>query len=389
MGATAAVSPKWVSGYFTAALIVFIASFLILPTAKMVNNVYYVLLALPALWCLITHRRSVFLAPSPDFALWSALLLWFALVGFWSGDAQHYKHLLYVALFIVIVTRLADPAPLRQGWFARGMFWALIAYVLGSALIYWTIGRYGVGERVLWLPARMTGPIYTSMWISCCFALAVPVWLNERRWAEAIAALLLAVFCMGFILQSRSGLVAFVVVMAGIGCYQALRSRRLVLYLAASAALGIALVTVAAITVPEVGQLFARADAGRIRLWNIMLSEWMDCGLLLGCGLEHKTKQLLLSGRTIDHPHSVFLSMGVFGGIVALILFVALMALVLHSAWQKRDPWGLYLVTALVGLNFDGSKLIGNPDELWLLVLLPACLIGNRYCTGGAASRQA
>ena len=43
-----------------------------------------------------------------------------------------------------------------------------------------------------------------------------------------------------------------------------------------------------------------------------------------------------------------------------------------------RDGWGWYLAAALVMLNFDGSKLVGNPDELWLLVLLPAVLIYGR-----------
>jgi len=28
-------------------------------------------------------------------------------------------------------------------------------------------------------------------------------------------------------------------------------------------------------------------------------------------------------------------------------------------------------------LNFDGAKLIGNPDELWPLVLLPAAMIAG------------
>jgi len=51
---------------------------------------------------------------------------------------------------------------------------------------------------------------------------------------------------------------------------------------------------------------------------------------------------------------------------------------VLQRAWQQRDPWGLYLFTALVVLNFDGSKLVGNPDELWLLILLPMALIINQ-----------
>jgi hypothetical protein len=60
------------------------------------------------------------------------------------------------------------------------------------------------------------------------------------------------------------------------------------------------------------------------------------------------------------------------------LLFIAVMALTLWHAVRLRDGWGWYLAAALVMLNFDGSKLVGNPDELWLLVLLPAVLIYGR-----------
>ena len=60
------------------------------------------------------------------------------------------------------------------------------------------------------------------------------------------------------------------------------------------------------------------------------------------------------------------------------MLLLAVMGATLWQAWRNRDPWGMYLACALVMLNFDGSKLIGNPDELWPLVLLPAALVLGR-----------
>ena len=363
------------SAYFAFALLAFIASFLLLPSAKAVNNVYYAALALPALGVLLWRGRQL-LRRSTDLLLWGMLLAWFAVVGIWSGDAQHYKHILYVALFVLVASRLADPEPFRSPLFARSLFWALTVYVLGSALFYWFTGRYAVGERVLWLPARMTGPIYTSLWLACCFALALPVWINQRRRFEALAALLLAVFCMGYVLQSRSGLVALAALLLLAGML--FRTGGKTMLWVGMAMLTVSLATLLAIReVPEVASLFSRADAGRLQLWNIMLSEWMSCGLWTGCGVEHRTDQLLSTGQVINHPHSIFLSLGVFAGLAALLIFLALMGWVLRQAWKQRDPWGLYLLTALIGLNFDGSKLIGNPDELWLLVLLPAGLVCN------------
>lgn len=364
-------------GYFTPALLLFIASFLLLPTSKMVNNVYYVLLALPALGVLLLRRgRGIQL--STALWLWVALCAWFVVVGALSADGQYFKHVLYMALFVLVVSQLVDPEPLRMPLFCRGLFWILGAYVLGSAVVYWVTGRYALGERVLWLPGRMTGPIYTSMWLACCFALALPTWLSQRRWLELSAAALLAVFCMAYVLQSRSGLIGMLVVGGLVVGWLELHRARYLLSLGFVSVLLVILTLFVTREVPEVASLFARADAGRFELWRILAGEWLECGLWLGCGMQYATEATILGGAPIQHPHNIYLALGLYSGLVSLLLFLALMVVVLQHAWQQRDHWGLYLFTALVVLNFDGSKLVGNPDELWLLVLLPMALIINQ-----------
>lgn len=364
-------------GYFTPALLIFIASFLLLPTSKMVNNVYYILLALPALGVLLAHKgRDV--QSSPALWLWGALCAWYVLVGVFSADEQYFKHVLYVVLFVLLVSQLVDPQPLRASLFSRGLFWVLGVYVLGSAIVYWLTGRYAPGERVLWLPGRMTGPIYTSMWLACCFALALPAWLTQRRWLELFAAILLAVFCMAYVLQSRSGLVGMLALAGLLAGWLALRRARYLIWLGSGLALAAGLLLYGMREVPEIASLFARADSGRLELWRILAGEWLACGLWLGCGMQYATEATILGGAPIQHPHNIFLALGLYSGLVSLLIFLALMGVVLRRAWQQRDPWGLYLCTALIVLNFDGSKLVGNPDELWLLVLLPMALIINR-----------
>lgn len=364
-------------GYFTPALLLFIASFLFLPTSKMVNNVYYVMLALPALGVLFM-RRGRGIQSSPALWLWAALFAWFVLIGALSADGQYFKHVLYTALFVLLVSQFVDPEPLRMPLLCRGLFWLLGAYVLGSAMTYWFTGRYAPGERVLWLPGRMTGPIYTSMWLACCFALALPTWLSQRRWLELSAAALLAVFCMAYVLQSRSGLVGMLAVGGLVAGWMALHRARYLLWLGVASVLLVILTLFVMREVPEVASLFARADAGRFELWRILAGEWLDCGLWLGCGMQHVTEATIGGGAPIQHPHNIYMALGLYSGLVSLLIFLALIVVVLQRAWRGRDPWGLYLFTALVVLNFDGSKLVGNPDELWLLVLLPMALIINQ-----------
>lgn len=364
-------------GYFTPALLLFIVSFLLLPTSKMVNNVYYVLLALPALGVLLL-RRGRGIQQSVALWLWVALCAWFVVVGALSADGQYFKHVLYMVLFVLVVSQLVDPEPLRMPLFSRGLFWILGVYVLGSAVVYWLTGRYAFGERVLWLPGRMTGPIYTSMWLACCFALALPTWLSQRRWLELSAAALLAVFCMAYVLQSRSGLIGMLLIGGLVGGWLALHRARYLLWLGFVCALLAMLTLIVTREVPEVASLFARADAGRFELWRILAGEWFECGLWLGCGMQYTTEATILGGAPIQHPHNIYMALGLYSGLVSLLIFLALVVVVLQRAWQQRDPWGLYLFTALVVLNFDGSKLVGNPDELWLLILLPMALIINQ-----------
>ena len=359
------------------ALILFIGSFLVLPTAKMVNNVYYALIALPAIIVLIAMRGRGIRA-TPETLLWGALLAWSGVAGALSGDVGFIKHISYVALFLLITGLIASPAIFRKEHFARGLFWVVLWYVLGSGLYYWMSGRYAVGERVLWLPSRMDGPIFTSMWLASCFALALPFWLKERRWPELILAFMLTLLCAGYILQSRSGLVGLLAVSLMTCFYHGFTNRlRVSSLVIVGGCIGLA-GWFSFEHVPQVNQLFARGDAFRFELWAALVREWQACGWWLGCGVNHQSSYVLASGGDILHPHSIYVALGIYTGLVSLLIFLMLMVATLRRAWEFHDPWGLYLAAALVSLAFDGSKLIGNPDERWLLVLLPAGLIMNR-----------
>lgn len=365
------------AGYFTLAVLAFMASFLLLPTAKMVNNVFYAMTALPALAAMVILRGQLQLREVAPL-LWGALLLWCGLSAISSGGGQYAKHILYVSLFLLAVGRLLAPALFRSELFARGIFWLFLAYVLLSAIFYWITGRYALGERVLWLPSRMTGPIYSSMWIACCYALASPYWLNSRRWLEMLLGTALALFCVLFILQSRTGLVGLAAAMGLVMLWSFRAGGRFLVSLSATLALLGVVLAVVWLQFPGFKQLIiGRADSGRLDLWYIMLSEWWNCGLWQGCGVQFHTLSTINGGEAIQHPHNIFIGLGVYNGLPALLLFLSICALALRKAWHYRDPWGLYLCTALVSLNFDGNQLVGNPDELWLLVLLPLALIEN------------
>ena len=365
------------SNYFSAMLLLFIASFLVLPNAKQVNNVFYLLLAIPALIAAIRYRQATKPQSEAEW-LWLLFLITATFMGaLGGGSLQYFKHIGYVWLFSFAAIALATPALFRHRLFGRALFWTVGIYITGSALFYWWSGEYAVGERVLWLPGRMTGPIYTSMWLVACFALATPAWLREKRYVELVAACFLTTACIGFILQSRSGFVG-------------LLALPFLLFLAAKtrvsarslfAALGLFLALLIGTWSTDLLQpLLARGDAHRFTIWHNFLAHWWECGLLQGCGTNFKEVFFPYGGTTLNaHPHNIFISIGSKLGLIALLLFLATMLVTLWQARKHQDPWGLYLAVSLIMLNFDGSLIIGNPDELWLLVLLPMALLINRY----------
>lgn len=365
--------------YYTTTLLVFIGSFLILPTSKMVNNVYYVLIALPTFISFLT-KEGRRLDITAEICIWAMLFISFSLAGFRSGHDQYIRHILYVSLFVYAVSHHVLPDFFRSSIYKRSQFWVLTFYSAGTSIAYWVSGKYAVGERIIFLENRLNGPISTSMLIAACYALAIPSWVREKRYLEMSIATAISIFVISYCLQSRSGLVGFVLIFALTPIYfffQKDNIEKLKFMLLPWACI-LCIFLASILLIPEIALLFKRGDSLRFQIWAATIADWQECGLLLGCGAGFKSQHVIAGLGEIRHPHNIFLALGVYNGLISLSIFIVLMSVTLYRAWRNHDSWGLYLAVALFCLCFDGSKLITNPDELWLLIFLPAALIVNR-----------
>ncbi|MDR2032888.1 MAG: O-antigen ligase family protein [Azoarcus sp.] len=368
-----------IPAYFTLALLVFMATFLLLPTAKMVNNYYYVFIAAPALVALVKQHGRLDLR-QPAILLWGALFAWCAL----SGTVQYAKHLFYVALFLLTVMHLAATGIFRTGMFARAIFWTVLGYIFVSVAIYWLNGEYEPGQRVGLLIGRLNGCIYVSIWLAACLVLAFPHWFAESRWVEMALAIPSSLFAIVYLLQSRSGLLGMCVVLVFIlPCIW--HERRAARHVAAALALFMLMASFALWMNPSLHEMVFRGDSGRLELWQKLMLDWEQCGFWLGCGTGFRSVHTILDGALpILHPHNIFFAFALYNGLPALFIFCALCAYLLHRAWKARDPWGGYLLSAMIGLNFEGGQIVGNPDALWLLILLPMALVAGARQKGMA-----
>lgn len=363
--------------YFSYALLFFLASFFFLPTAKMVNNVYYALLAVPAVLYIV--KNGVFnFKLNYIFILWSCLTFVFIVSGVNSGvDFQYYKHLVYLFVFMLICVFLIKSNFFLKDYFYRVAFWLVSFYVLFSAVFYWITGEYGFGERVIWLPARMTGPIYTSMLISALFSISLPFWLKNKKYVEFSAAFILSLFSMSFILQSRTGIVSLLIVLSFYVAYLVyLRGgARYIVFFASVVISLFGLLYLFSDSIPVLDSLVKRADSGRFELWLQLLEDFKGCDKYFGCGPDFKSDRLIQNAYPIVHSHNIFMALLVNTGVFSLFVFLAICFISLYYAYLYKNSWGLYLFSSMIALNFDGSHIVGNPDELWVLILLPVFMI--------------
>jgi hypothetical protein len=283
-------------------------------------------------------------------------------------------------LFLVIVGRLASPELFRSRAFALRAFWMLIVYSFFTLIIKWSNGSYMPG-----------GPISDGIWhigahiyyfgtlLPALFALSLPYWLKEGRWIELTGALASAIFMLAFVIQHRAGIVALAAVLLVAFVLCAYFSKSVCLRF-----LGV-LTIISGLTVlmwriaPEIHDLVKRADSYRFEIWVKNFSEWERCGLWIGCGPNFESALTMDNGMPLFFPHNLFLSLGLYSGMLCLVLFCILYVYTLYKAWRNLDPWGGFLIAGLAELFFNGGRIIGHPSVIWVFTLLPMALIFNPW----------
>lgn len=362
--------------YFTYALLLFVLAFIGLPSSKVVNNFYYIFLAIPALWMLLRGRWKL-ARSTPLLWLWLAFLLWILLSAAHVQTSQYIKHWVYVAVFCGMVLLLSDYRFFRRDQVIQLLFYSVLAYVFVSTLYLWYSGFYKPGQRI-GMPMRLTSPTYASIVLVAFFALATIGLIKRCSWGMLTCSAALVLFATGYILQSRAGVVGVFMVIGLAAMYGLWNVRQW--WIRISLVL-VNLSIVAGLwylfeTVPAFENLIERADSGRFELWQAHYEIFLTCRTWLGCAPAHFDSVTTFGGRLlVEHPHNALFSVLLYHGWVGFLLFLTILGLTFLAAWRQCNPWGLLLLVSLSMLMFEGGGLINQPNELWLLILLPCMLI--------------
>lgn len=363
--------------YFNWMLALFVVAFLVLPTSKMVNNFYYLFIAIPGLYLLL--RNYELLKPINFTELVFVILC--GVIAFYSFFTypRVIVHSLYILVFIYSISRFADTSFFNSKSFARVLFWGGLIYTAVCAISFYVFGGDPFGTRLNPGVSRLYSPIQISMFISCSLFVIGSHWIKDRNIWEGLIGFILAFLAIALILQSRTGLIGM-----GVWCVFMLVFMVRGFGLKGLIFLIAGLLAVMIVSIPmfelagQTTQLIERADSHRLAIWNGYLLAWQDCGVLLGCGFPETPSPHLVwqpDGSEIFVTHNILVNLLYHFGVVPFIIFSLMILSVLHLAWQQRNWWGGYLFAGILALMLDSNRIINNPDEVWLMMWFPFALI--------------
>jgi O-antigen ligase len=362
------------TNYWLAAFFVWILSFLILPESKWVNNLTYILLFIPLLLT-ISRKELGLLISNGSIILLMILCLVLAGTAFFHGEPlRQLKYGLMVVMFYLAATRLPHLRTEDVWKYSWLMFLMLVAYVVINMGIRFADGTWQPGARLVYLTGRVENPIFAADLLALFLAAITVTSISLRTFRSLILAHLLALVLCIFVLQSRSMLPAWAVIVLLTAFQSAFRSKESIYPILTSA--GLVLFVVYCLFFTELGSLILeRGDSYRLEIWQGYILQTFNCGILFGCGMDHPFQFITRDGLEISHAHNIYIAQLFKGGLLALS---ALIAMILWGLWAglKKNHWAAWMLAAgATALFFDGSSIITSPNEIWLLLHLPLALL--------------
>lgn len=316
--------------------------------------------------------------PGPMQWLTLALYLWFCCTYFWTIEPLatvarmrgYFQEMMIVWLVWEFAESAADLRTLMRAYIAGS--WVLAALTIANFAT-----TEAVAEQVRFV-ATGQDPNDVARFLNLGFPLAALLVNSERRWLwRLLAAGYLPLGLVAVLLTaSREGFLAAVVALAGggilLGYGHPKRIRVGVLALPPLAALIWWIVPSGSIE--RLATINEQLQGGGLnQRWNIWAAGWHAFvkAPVIGTGAGSFVSAAGLA--PIDTAHNTALSIAVTGGLVALFLAVAILAVAVWSITQMKGP--LRWVMALTLLVWGITSMVATVEEnrtTWLLLALIA-----------------
>jgi len=373
------IDPEALDRLVAALVVAASVSVFVLPSQSAASFPTYLLPIAIGARCAIAPPPITWTAPVPILVL--LLLAYFSTSVWWSSEFTWRGAFSTYSRCVLIAGFCAGVASSFAVWGATSV-WLSRVVAVGAALAAvvtlvdfrlhptWDGRLVGLGQ--------LRNSVVAALTFSAAWLIALDVALNDaRRWRVAAVSAMAAVGGVIAATGSRNGYLS-----AAVGSWVAVLAAwrptgaRLALWLAAPLLVVGAAAGMLAFEPNASMQLFPRGDSFRAAIWSaewqryVQGNPWFGLGILTSDGV-------VVHDRAFAHPHSLYLASALQGGLVGLVLLLAVLGCTVWKLVQmiqaRAARLGLSLIAAgTVSYLFDGWELIDKVSVSWLVIWLPA-----------------
>ena len=340
---------------------------------KVVNNIFYIGVMLPAL--LMTRRFDIK-------ALWSSQLVKAAIVyGAFTSlmmaitlDGYKIKYVTYFFAFLLAFYHLDKNKLFNPAVVAYSLCILVLTYSLMQLFIFYEINGAPLTARPWFSGWQLFTPSYFTAYISVA-CLASAYYLFVRRSYLLFLILFSLVIALFVITQTRMGLVG-VLLSAPFFVWLAVKQR--VLSFSAKSIL-VVFIGVALIAALYQAGLFdvltARGESYRVLIATTAWTEGLNCNVLFGCGYAYDFA-LDIGRRILITEHSSYSNQVLRSGLVGVFLLLIVIIFTVFSGFRTKTPWVLSFIAGCGCLLVEGQSLMAQPRAFTQLIFwFPFCMV--------------
>jgi len=380
----------------------FILGFLFSPSSTFYCNFFYVAVAFPFLISIFMKKvdfSSLFF--NRIFLLSTIFLVYMFSTLFWAdncdlSDISRYgRRVLYVLIFLGVTIHLIQTYPNFLHRLLVTLCWTTAIFAIGYIVFYYR--QHPFPDARLSGFGQLKNPIMASSVYGIVAIVCTYLFQQQRtvKMKLLYLGILLVLLLYMLLTQSRGPLLAYgVTILAwsltgdfsykeGNHGYRNNFLLHLLIILAAMAAMFI--------LYPDFFKVHIfRGTSYRLEIWEQSLLLTKDAPFF-GHGLTADTQLIMSDGAKILHHHSVYMTTLFYGGIVGLLLLIALVGSAIWQGLTRIEKLQRFLLTCMllygiICMVTDGNTLIRHPKPIWLFIWFPIALVAASELPGNSLS---
>ena len=368
---------------------VFMLGFFIFPSSRFHSNFFYVAIAFPFLILILMKKINLKLFFSNRIFLLSTIfLVYMFFTLFWANNYEmsdffkYGRRVFYILIFIAVTIYLFQTYPNLFQKLLMLLCWTAAIVALGYFWVYyrrhilWVMRLHGYGQ--------LNNPVLASSTYGFIIIASVHLLFQQHdiKMKFFYMGISLVFFIYMLLTKSRGPLLALFVTMIvwliivwmvprqNINIRQNIKNMKWVILPLIAAAGLVWLMN------PEFIKSFSsRGFSYRFEIWQKILAQITESPWF-GHGLNAKAQTIMSDRKMIIHPHSIYLSTTFYGGIVGLLLLVAMLGFAVWTGFvQVRRPQKFLVISLLLFgalcMVTDGNTLINHPRPFWIFFWFP------------------